>query len=391
MNTTVQSIFRQSFEQYTKHKKLPPHYYKAANDFIACRTAAMSGHIQACPDGHVENIWYNSCRHRNCAQCNKIQTERWLDTQKQKLLDTSHRHLVFTVPHELNELWLMNTSLMTDLLFKAVSETLKELFTDKKYLGADTGFILNLHSWGRNLSLHPHLHCLITEGDLTQDGEWKHPVKKCFLPYRVIMRLFRGKLCAALKAEDSIRRPQSMSQTQYNNLINQLGRKDWHVEIMEPYEHGQGVINYLARYVKGGPINNSQLNEAQDKIILKYQSHRTRQQEHQRFSRNGFITQLLIHVPDKGKRTLRFYGLYTSGKRKALNQARALHKQPLVETVPPEFDWQNYLKQRGHDEHIRCSTCQKLLIRKERLLRGKDPTTSWHYILNNMETLNLSA
>ena len=141
------------------------------------------------------------------------------------------------------------------------------------------------------------------------------------------MRLFRGKLCANLKAQDDIRRPHSMSPTHYRNLINQLGRKDWHVEIMEPYEHGEGVINYLARYVKGGPINNSQLSEAQDKIILKYQSHQTQRQERHSFSRNGFITQLLIHVPDKGKRTLRFYGLYTSGKRKALNQARALHKR----------------------------------------------------------------
>ncbi len=115
MKTTVQKIFRQSFEDYTKHKKLPPHYYKAANDFIGCRTAAMGGHIQACPDGHVENIWYNSCRHRNCSQCNKIQIERWLDTQKRKLLDTRHRHLVFTVPHELNELWFIRRTLRLSL------------------------------------------------------------------------------------------------------------------------------------------------------------------------------------------------------------------------------------------------------------------------------------
>ncbi len=392
MGTTVQSIFRQSFEDYTKNKKLPLHHYKAANDFIACRTAAMGGHIQACPDGHVEKICYNSCRHRNCPQCNKIQVERWLDSKKHLLIDTAHRHLVFTMPHELNELWLMNTSLMTDLLFKAASETLKELFRDKKYLGADTGFLLNLHTWGRNLSLHPHLHCLITEGGLTDEGEWKQPVKKCFLPYRVIMRVFRGKLCAFLKSQmQTIRRPENMSQTAYNNLMNQLGRKNWHVEIMEPYEHGEGVINYLARYVKGGPINNGQLQEADNKVHLKYQSHQTRQQEVHRYSRAGFIRQLLIHVPDKGKRTLRFYGLYTSGKRRALDQARAAHKQPPVETAPSLFDWQTYLEKKGYGEHIRCSTCQKLLIPKERLFRGRDPTLSWHYILNHLEQLNLAS
>ncbi len=205
------------------------------------------------------------------------------------------------------------------------------------------------------------------------------------------MRVFRGKLCAALKAHADIRRPQTMSSTGYRNLLNQLGRKDWHVEIMEPYEHGEGVINYLARYVKGGPINNGQLHEVHDKVILKYQSHRTQRQELHSYSRKGFITQLLIHVPDKGKRTLRFYGLYTSGKRKALNQARALHKQAPAETKLPEFDWQSYLEQQGGGEHIRCSTCQKLLIPKERLFRGRDPSTSWYYILNNVEKLNLVA
>ena len=149
MLTSVQKIFRQSFKYYTNNKKLPLHHYKAANDFIHCRTAAMGGHVQACPEGHVGRVFYNSCKHRNCPQCNKIQVERWLDSKKQLLIDTAHRHLVFTLPHELNELWLMNTSLMTDILFSAVSDTLKVLLNDPKYLGADTGFLLNLHTWGR--------------------------------------------------------------------------------------------------------------------------------------------------------------------------------------------------------------------------------------------------
>lgn len=392
MNTTVQKIFRQSFEDYTKNRKLPPHHYKAANDFIGCRTAAMGGHIEACPNGHVERIHYHSCRHRNCPQCNKIQIERWLDSKKNLLIDTAHRHLVFTLPHELNELWLMNTSLMTDILFKATSDTLKELLSDCKYLGADTGFLLNLHTWGRNLSLHPHLHCLITNGGLNKSGEWVHPVKKCFLPYRVIMRLFRGKFCAALKAEkDSIRRPETLSETLLNNLINQLGRKDWHVEIMEPYEHGEGVVNYLARYVKGGPINNGQLQESAGKILLRYQSHQTGQKEIHQYSRQGFVRQLLVHVPDRGKRTLRFYGLYTSGKRNALNKARAVHKQEPVKQVSETMDWQDYLIQLGHHDRVLCPVCQQKLKPKERLLRGRDPTTQWGYILTNMAQLNLST
>lgn len=375
MKTSVQAIFAEAFESYTKNKKLPLHHYKAANDFIGCRTSAMGGHVQACPDGHMSNVWYNSCKHRNCPKCDKIQIEKWLKAKNDILIDTPHRHLVFTLPHQLNELWLMNSSLMTDILFKAVSHTLKELFRDKKYLGADTGFLLNLHTWGRNLSLHPHIHCLITDGGLNEHGEWVDPFKKCFLPFRVVMRLFRGKFCAELKAQsDKLRFPANESGTTTNNLANQIGRKNWHVEVMDRYEHGQGVINYLARYVRGGPISNNQISESCDKISLSYQSHRTGKKEVHNFSKNGFIKQLLIHVPDKGKRTVRFYGLYTSGKRKALNQARQAHKQPPVCSDKQVLDWQSYLIQLGQSDRVCCPTCKKPLIVRERFRRGHDPT-----------------
>lgn len=375
MKTSVQGIFAENFEDYSKNKKLPLHHYKAANDFIRCRTSALGGHVQACPDGHVSNVWYNSCRHRNCPQCDKIQVEKWLTAKNEILIDASHRHLVFTLPHQLNELWLLNSSLMTDLLFKAVSQTLKELLSDKKYLGADTGFLLNLHTWGRNLSLHPHIHCLITDGGVNAQGEWVHPVKKCFLPFRVVMRVFRGKFCAELKAaSEQLRMPDRESPTTINNLANQIGRKDWHVEVMDRYEHGQGVINYLARYVRGGPIKNSQINEQNNKISLSYQSHQTGKRETQNYSKPGFIKQLLIHVPDKGKRTVRFYGLYTSGKRKILNRARELHKQPPVSTDMAVLDWQSYLRKIGQSGKAQCPTCKKPLVVKERFKKGRDPT-----------------
>jgi len=333
----------------------------------------MGGHIQSCPDGHISKIWYNSCKHRHCPQCNQIQVERWLSAKSQLLINTSHRHLVFTIPHQFNELWLMNTRLMTDILFNAVSETMKTLLNDKKYLGADSGFLLNLHTWGRNLSLHPHIHCLVTNGGLTRKGQWIAPVKGCFLPFKVVMRLFRGKFCAAMRSE-SLRVPESLGQTGFSHMINQLGRADWHVEVMKPYNHGNGVINYLARYVKGGPINNQQISLNEDSIQLKYQSHQSGKTEIQSFSKTGFIRQLLIHVPDKGKRTVRSYGLYTSGKRAALNRAREAHKQQCVVESDTSLSWQAYLVTVGRAAQACCPTCRKPLVIKERFRRGRDPT-----------------
>ena len=106
MATTVQHIFHKAFPAYYHSRRLPLDHLKAAHAFMTCRTAAQGGHIQACPDGHIQGIWYNSCKHRNCPQCNQMAIEQWLKNQKAKLVDTSHHHLVFTVPHELNQLWV---------------------------------------------------------------------------------------------------------------------------------------------------------------------------------------------------------------------------------------------------------------------------------------------
>ena len=106
---------------------------------MQCRTAALGGHIQACPDGHVTRVWYNSCRHRSCPQCAYLQTERWLALQQARLLACDHYHVIFTLPHELNPLWLANVPVMTTLLFQAVRDTLSTLLADPKYPGRPAG------------------------------------------------------------------------------------------------------------------------------------------------------------------------------------------------------------------------------------------------------------
>ncbi|MCI0408433.1 MAG: transposase zinc-binding domain-containing protein, partial [Acidobacteria bacterium] len=115
MECTVQAIFRAHFDEYAETHRLPPHQRQAAWSIIHCRTAALGGHIQACPEGHVERVWYNSCKHRSCPQCNQIQIERWLEFQQARLLACSHHHLIFTLPHQLNPLWSFNRGVMTEL------------------------------------------------------------------------------------------------------------------------------------------------------------------------------------------------------------------------------------------------------------------------------------
>src|SRR5688572_22929162 len=130
---TLQTIFQDALPAYEHTHPLPAHA------LMQCRTAALGGPIQACPDGHVMRVWYNSCRHRSCPQCADLQTERWLARQRARLLACDHYQVIFTLPHELTPLWLAHVPVRTTLLLQAVWATLVTLLADPKYLGAQPG------------------------------------------------------------------------------------------------------------------------------------------------------------------------------------------------------------------------------------------------------------
>src|SRR5438874_12574982 len=210
---TLQTIFQDAFPAYEQTNLLPSHVRKAARAIMQCRTAALGGHIQACPDGHVTRVWYNSCRHRSCPQCTSLQTERWLTLQQARLLACDHYHVIFTLPHDLNALWLANMPVMSALLFQAGRDTLVDLLADPQYLGAQPGIIAALHTWSQTLGLHPHLHCVVTGGGRTPDGHWKAVRNGFLLPVRVVMAVFRGTMLGALRrawARDELVLPEAM-------------------------------------------------------------------------------------------------------------------------------------------------------------------------------------
>jgi len=259
---SVQQILEQGYTAYERSHKLPGYVRQAVWALLACRTARLGGHIQACPAGHVERVWYHSCRHRRCPQCAWLQVERWLARHKARLLACDHDHVIFTMPDELRGLWLANVRAMTTLVFAAVHETLDDLLGDAQYLGACPGLIAALHTWSQTLVLHPPLHCLVTGGGLTGEGQWREVRNGFLLPVRVVMAVFRGKLLAALRrglAQGQLRRPEGRSHQQMANLLNKLGRTKWNVHIRERYPHGTGVLTSLARYLRGGPLANQRL------------------------------------------------------------------------------------------------------------------------------------
>ena len=382
---TLQMIFQDAFPAYEQTHPLPAHVRRAARAVMQCRTAALGGHVQACPDGHMARIWYNSCRHRACPQCAYLQTERWLALQQARLLACDHYHVIFTLPHDLNPLWLANVSVMTTLLFQAVHDTLRTLLADPKYLGAQPGLIAALHTWSQTLMLHPHVHCLVTGGGRTSDGPWKAVRNGFLLPARVVMAVFRGKLLAAIRqafARGALVLPEPMRPQQFINLLHRLGhptKTRWNVRIMERYRHGAGVVTYLARYLRGGPIKNARL-VAYDGACVTF-TYRARQEEadagpasRQRMTLPvaDFLQRWLLHVPVPQTRTVRCYGLYHATQTAALALCRAALGQPPV-VVPVGLDWQTVCAPRGEAHPERCPTCGQQLVCTGVIPRGGAP------------------
>ena len=378
---TIPQILQDHFDELMRRRSLSAPQCKAGSALRKCRTAALGGHVQRCPNGHVERVWYNSCRNRACPQCNGLARERWLQRTQARLIDCAHWHVIFTIPHQLNILWRLNTPAMMDALFAAARDTLLELLNDPRHLGAQPGIQLVLHTWTRTLALHPHIHALVSDGGLGA-GVWVTPRRSHFLPATVVMMLFRGKLLDALRSLHrcgQLRLPDTLSPERFVSLLNRLGRKvKWSVRVCSRYAHGRGVSLYLARYVKGGPFNNTQIVRASpDQVVFRYTPHTEpgspKHSATLALCPARFLGRVLTHAPETGRHTVRYYGLYAHACGEQLDAARALHSQARVEAVVP-IEWQAYLARFPRAlSATRCPQCQAPLVRGALILPARAP------------------
>lgn len=369
--STIQAVLQAHKDEIFSGLALPLFQIKALEKLSVCRTAALGGHAQYCENGHLDGIWYNSCKHRSCPQCQSLAKAQWLEDMQRLLLDCPHHHVIFTIPHELNALWRHNRSLMADLLFRSVRETLMKFANDPKYLGAAPGILSALHTWGRSLVLHPHVHALVSHGGVDAKGQWVEPRKQHLFPQEPVMRVFRGKLRAAVRAAldaGALTLPKDVSEQQLKNLLNKLGRKAWTVHFCNQYVHGKGVAKYLARYVKGGAFNNQQIKQvAAGRVKFLYKSHQSRRYEWLDLPVEQFVQRVAEHVLPPRKSGVRYSGLYSPSCRERLNQGR----NALGQAAAPEkekLDWAEFLVRVGRPKQ--CRYCQTALMRREDLVPG---------------------
>lgn len=291
---------------------------KAFRAIQRCRTAALGGHRDACPSCGYQAISYNSCRNRHCPKCQAQARERWLAAREGDLLDTGYFHVVFTVPHALNVLALENPRLFYDLLFTATAQTLLEIASDPKHLGAEIGVIAILHTWGQNLLLHPHIHCVIPAGGLSPDHRrWVRPRYAFFLPVRVLSRVFRGKFLAGLKRLHRRKKLQCAGPSaqladprQFAKLLRSLHRHDWVVYAKPAFGGPMQVLRYLGRYTHRVAISNHRLLAFDRECVTfrwKDYAHGGKQGQ-MTLTATEFLRRFFLHVLPKGFVRIRHFG-----------------------------------------------------------------------------------
>ena len=329
----VASIFREYGRQFLAKHKLCPDQYKAFTAISQCRTAALGGHVEGCNQCGHQQVAYNSCRNRNCNKCQYTKQLVWVDKLKSTLPVCRYFHMVFTIPADLHKIFYLNQQICYSLLFKAASQTLQKVALNPKFLGAQTGAVAVLHTWGQALTYHPHIHMLIPAGGLSDDGtEWIRSPRKFFLPVKALSKVFRGVMWDLLQkqiAKEKIRLP--------DNLVTQavlkkrLYAKNWNVYTKKSLAGPQSVVQYLGKYTHRVAISNRRIvSMAEGKVIFRWKDYRKKlQNQLLALDSEEFIGRFMRHILPSDFYKIRYYGLLATVNRDRRQQCIALIDKPL--------------------------------------------------------------
>jgi hypothetical protein len=344
---------------------------KVLNALLACRTAALGGHVDECSQCGHRVISFNSCRNRHCPKCQANARNRWLAARRRDLLTTSYVHMVFTLPHQLAPLALQNKREIYGLLFRASAETLLTVAADPRHLGAEIGFFSVLHTWNQQLLHHPHVHCVVPAGGLAPDHtRWISAKPHFFLPVKVLSRVFRGKFVAGLrqlyqhgKLFFSGKLAHLRTAQAFAAWLRPLFRSDWVVYSKPPFGGAEHVLHYLGAYTHRIAISNHRLVSLDDGIV----TFRWRDSAHHNKKRlarlkvNEFLRRFLLHALPRGFVRIRYFG-FLAHRRRATLLPRCLELLHVATLVVAE------VKPSGSDHTLfRCPLCQGPMVIVERL------------------------
>jgi len=366
-------LYRNEYEE--KVGRLSAAEQRVVHDITSCRTADLGGHLFVCDQCGVITERYNSCRNRHCPKCQRLERERWLEDRQQELLPVPYFHLVFTVPHELNPLFLTDPKTLYNLLFRATADTLLTIAENPKHLGAKIGFLAILHSWGQRLDLHPHLHVITPGGGLSADRQrWIASRRDFFLPVKVLSRVFRGKFLDEVQkmARQGQRVfPRRLDPRQepsaYRCWLEELYAAPWVVYSKPPFGGAERGLQYLARYTHRVAISHDRLQRLDsDRVVFEWKDYRDDSKvKVMSLEAVEFLRRFLMHVLPSGFHRIRYYGLFAN-RHRAANLERCRY----LLGVPSLLAGDTQAEVPANDDSSELETWEERMLR----LTGIDPT-----------------
>jgi len=308
----VADILREYGPAYLEQfgEKMPACQRRAVEDLQRCRTAALGGHLYQCNECGRQHYSYHSCRNRSCPKCQAGDTQAWLQQRQAELLPVPYYHVIFTLPQELRDLTRRRQKSLYGLVMQAAAQALLTLTADPHYVGGRVGVLAVLHTWGSTLTYHPHVHCLVTAGGVSPDGQQWLPAREDYLvPVSALSKLFRGLVL------DRIRR-------QFPEIPwpSSLRQKDWVVHCKPAVQGTEKVLAYLGRYIHRVALTNSRLVALDDgKVTFRYRDSRTGQTKTLTLNAQEFLRRFLQHVLPRGVHKVRYYGLWSPSHRDQLH------------------------------------------------------------------------
>jgi hypothetical protein len=348
----IATIFEQYGPAYRDRfgDRIPIAHLKIMQAIENCRTPVLGGHVYSCPDCGETDYLYHSCRNRHCPKCQNDKAFRWLEKQQGFLLPVPYFLLTFTLPSELRSLARSNPKTFYGILFRTSAASMQKLAQDEHFIGGKMGFIGVLHTWGRDLCYHPHVHYLVPAGGLNTDGNWKPSCKNFLLPVKALSVIFRAKFRDALRKADP---------DLFATIPPEVWDQDWIVH-SQPVGDGLAAVRYLAPYIFRVAISNKRIHRLHGKVTFQYRATDTGKLRACTLGAEEFIRRFLQHVLPKGFVKVRYYGFFSPGCRP---QLAALRRQ----LAPPPAD-EPVISEDSDDADdascsVLCPTCKRPMVR----------------------------
>jgi hypothetical protein len=358
-------VLRRHGPDYLATHELSAAKAKVWRAIVACRTAALGGHVETCDSCGTTRHVYHSCRNRHCPQCQTRAKEAWLVQRRRELLPVPYFHLVFTLPHDLNGLVASAPRALYEILFGAVSATLTEFAANPRWLGGTPAFSLVLHTWKQDLGRHVHVHALVAGGALTETGQWVAATRGFLFPVKALSKVFRGKFVAALTAAretGTLPNVAPLDRTPpWRELLARLHAHEWVVYAKQPLGGPAQVLEYLGHYTHRVAISNERI-VAVDAREVRFRVRASAQAGNTRrtlvLPAETFIDRFFLHVLPKGFKRIRHYGLLgPAGKTAKLARARAALSVPDPDPVVVE-SVAAFLRRIDRIDWARCPHCR---------------------------------